>query len=94
LLSFSGVCSITYMMLNAVNFVSPGRSDKDIEAFWMDDIENTPIQETWIMAHVMAEAGIFSSVSQARKNGWNKPIPKGFWQERIGKKKILITILN
>jgi hypothetical protein len=77
-----------------INFVSPSRSDKEVQEFWMNDVENTVIQENWIMAHVMANAGVFSSVSQARKNGWNKPIPEGFSQERVGKRKTLITILN
>ena len=35
------------------------------------------IQPTWNMANVMKEAGLFSSTSDARKNGWNKPIEKG-----------------
>ena len=78
-----------------INFVHPSITDKDITLFGFDDdIENVLIQEHWLMAHIMVEAGLFSSVSNARKNGWNKPIPKGFWQKKVGKRKILISILN
>jgi len=46
------------------------------------------------MANVMHAAGLFPSAGQARKNGWNKPIPDG-WTDLIkGKLKREITILN
>ena len=47
-----------------------------------------------LLAHIMHKAGIFPSVSQARKNGWNKEIPLGFSEFTVGKKKILISIFN
>lgn len=47
-----------------------------------------------IMAHLIKETEVFPSVSQARKNGWNKPIPEGFSQFEVGKQKALVTILN
>lgn len=31
----------------------------------------------WTFAHLMAALGAFPSVSQARKNGWNREIPHG-----------------
>lgn len=32
------------------------------------------------MAHIVAKIGVFESISEARKNGWNKPVQKGeFW---------------
>ena len=80
------------MLSNELNFVHPSISDKDVELFGFDDIVS--IQEHWLMAHIMVEAGLFSSVSNARKNGWNIPIPKGFWQKKVGKRKVLISILN
>lgn len=42
------------------------------------------------MAHVMAKAGIFPSVSQARKNGWDRPIETG--EFTVTKKKIKIIV--
>jgi len=43
-----------------------------------------------LMAHVMAKVGIFPSVSQARKNGWDKPLVVGEWT--VTKKKIKIIV--
>ena len=42
-----------------------------------DDAILIEIQSTWNMANVMKESGLFSSTSEARKNGWNKPIVPG-----------------
>lgn len=42
-----------------------------------------PANET--MAHLMVQAGAFSSVTQARKNGWDKPIPAGWSEHKVGK---------
>ena len=80
--------------INEKDFVHPSITDKDIRLFGFDDAEIIPIQEHWLMAHIMVESGLFSSVSNARKNGWNIPIPKGFWQKKVGKRKVLISILN
>ena len=42
----------------------------------------------------MFKAGIFSSVSQARKNGWDKPVPLGFNFFTVGKLKKKVYVLN
>lgn len=80
------------------NFISPNTLNSDLELFFTaEDVQIDDfsiIKPHWIMAHIMVEAGIFKSVSQARKNGWNKPIPDGFWMKNVGKNKTLITILN
>ena len=44
------------------------------------------------LAHIMAKAGIFPSVGQARKNGWNKPLVEGEWS--VTKKKIRIKVIQ
>jgi len=71
-----------------MNFIDKNTTDSDKELFFgpiePDDTFIT-IEDHWIMAHVMHKAGIFPSVSQARKNGWNKPIPKGFNHLMVGK---------
>lgn len=54
------------------------------------EFELSAFKEGSLMAHVMAEAGIFPSVSQARKNGWDKPIKCGSWV--VGKKKIKVVV--
>lgn len=40
------------------------------------------------MAHIMHWAGSFSSVSDARRNGWDKPIPPG-WQQGFTPKQLM-----
>ena len=42
----------------------------------------------------MCWAGAFPSVSQARKNGWDRPVPFGFSEFKVGKRKRCIFILN
>jgi hypothetical protein len=42
------------------------------------------------MAHVMVDAGFFGSVSDARRNGWNKPVTKGL--HAVGKTKIVEVV--
>ena len=80
-------------MLNEVNFLSPKVSDKDRDSLGFDD-DNIMIEDHWIMAHVMHLAGVFPSVSIARKNGWNKPIPDGMSEFTVGKRKKKVWILN
>jgi hypothetical protein len=76
------------------DFVHSSISDGDLEMLGFDENINTLIEDHWTMAHIMHSAGIFTSVGQASKNGWNMPIPTGFWQKRIGKKKTLVSIFN
>lgn len=52
------------------------------------------IKEHCTIANIVNEAGIFDSVTQARKNGFNYEIPKGFSDRYLTKRKIRITILN
>lgn len=46
------------------------------------------------MAHLMHMAGCFPSITQAKKNGWDKPVQKGYQQIRFGKSRLMIYILN
>ena len=83
------------MMTNEVNFVHPNNSEKDVESFGFTNVPNCfHIEDNWIMAHIMHMAGVFPSVSIARKNGWNKPIPEGFSEFTVGKMKKKVWILN
>ncbi len=81
-------------MENERDFVHSSISDGDLEMLGFDENINTLVEDHWTMAHIMHSAGIFTSVGQASKNGWNMPIPTGFWQKRIGKKKTLVSIFN
>lgn len=70
-----------------MNFIEKNTSKNDLELFFGSDETFIIIQDHWTMANIMKEAGIFPSVTQARKNGWNKPIPEGFQEFIVGKKK-------
>ncbi len=82
-------------MSNEFNFIHPRVSDKDLELFgFMNEPNCFHIEDNWMMAHVMHVAGVFPSVSIARKNGWNKPIPDGFSEFTVGRRKKKVWILN
>ena len=57
-----------------------------------DVIEIESFQKT--IAQLLSHAKIFSSTSEAKRNGWDKPIPKGLSQFIIGKMKKKITIFD
>jgi len=82
------------------NFISGNVSEEDREIFFgpldSDDETFIEIQHSWCMAHILHSVGMFTSISQARKNGWDKPIPRGFTVIEVGKKakKQEIFILN
>lgn len=79
------------------NFIKSSQEDADKEMFFApvtEDDSFIQIDGNMNMAHIMVAAGIFPSMSQARNNGWNKPIPSGFTDFRAGKAKTRITILN
>jgi len=64
-------------------------SDKDKELFLgpiTPDDTFIIIESGWNMSHILFHSGVFKSISQARKNGWNKPIPEGFNIMTVGKK--------
>ena len=75
-------------MINERNFISPEVTEEDKDLFFgpLDGEEFTEIQDFWIMAHIMHESRVFRSVSDARRNGWNKPIPDGFSFFETGKR--------
>lgn len=60
-------------------FFGPQPEDEPEDVFIV-----VPAEATW--AHVLAGIGCFPSVSQARKNGWNKPVEDGFTSTfKVGK---------
>jgi hypothetical protein len=77
-----------------MNFISDNVTESDKAMFFGLDEDFIVIENGWIMAHVMHRAGIFKSVSQAKKNGWNRDIPSGFHKFIVGKNKKQIWTLN
>ena len=79
-----------------MNFIKLGTKESDLDLFFgplpkkpsdvTEDDTFHIIEDHWIMAHILHKAGTFPSVGQARKNGWNKPIPEGFTFITVGKK--------
>ena len=85
-------------MTNEFNFIGEKVSDEDAELllgpFEPTDGPVISFPESWTMAHIMHAAGIFKSVSEARKNGWNTPVANGFQHLVVTKRKINVFVLN
>ena len=85
-------------MSNEINFVAPEISGDDrslfLGPFEACDGPFIEIEPQWTMAHIMTGAGVFPSVGQARKNGWDKPIPAGYSEHTVGKRRVRIFILT
>ena len=82
-----------------INFIKTGTSQADIDLF-LSPVDNGQVTMVYnpfdklVLAHLMHRANLFSSVSEARRNGWDKPVPTGFSQYVVGQYRALITILN
>jgi hypothetical protein len=78
------------------NFVKKGVFDLPETDWWgFDPEDHIEIQEHWTMAHLAVEMGLFPSAGQARKNGWDGPIPHGYTEKRnMGKMKKSMYIHN
>lgn len=69
------------------NFVGPKTSTQDLlDLFNPEDIIHAIQPTDTTLAHLMFRGGFFSSISEARRNGWNKPIEHGWNMYKIGKK--------
>lgn len=71
--------------MKEVNFIGKKFSPGDEILFNDDDILHT-IADHEIMAHLVHRAGCFKSVGDAKRNGWNIPIPAGWSEFRVGNK--------
>lgn len=58
------------------------------------DIVWSSFQPHETMAHLLHRAGLFKSTGEARRNGWARPIPPGYSQFTVGKRKSAIFVLN
>ena len=85
------------MFINGKNFIK-NVNEKDKNLFFgpLDNETFIDIQSKWCRAHILHNVGIFKSITQAKKNGWDKPIPEGFTKLTVGKKakKQDVFILN
>lgn len=63
------------------NFIHPDHDENDLKLFNGEEV--ITIRPEWnSLAHLVAHTGFFSSIKEAKKNGWDKPIPPG-WNEFI-----------
>jgi len=78
------------------NFVRPGVFDlPEIFQWGFEKESSVEIQPQWTMAHLAVEMELFTSIGQAKKNGWGDPIPHGFTEKRnLGKMKKALFIHN
>lgn len=72
-----------------MNFVSedvtPVQIQQYLGGFEPEEIRVIIIEDWWTIAHCLVEAGVFKSVTQARKNGFGGRIPLGYSELRVGK---------
>lgn len=84
-------------MNNEIHFVSPAVSETDKDVFFgplTDTDVFLPIEPHYKLCNLMGLSGIFPSIGQARKNGWDLEIPKGYSEYTVGKLKKRIWVLN
>lgn len=78
--------------MNTFNFVGPKFDHATQRDLFLDDDVLTPFEEHETMAHLLVRTGKFPSVSQARKNGWDKPIETNWNGIRVGKAEKMVEI--
>jgi len=78
------------------NFVKKGVFNLPKTDWWGFEPETSiEIKPHWTMAHIAIEMELFPSLGQARKNGWDGPIPQGYTEKKgIGKMKKSMFIHN
>jgi hypothetical protein len=68
------------------NFVGKKTEPSDIPCFFdADEVLLDILENETNMAHLLARIGKFTSVKDAKRNGWDKPIPTGWSEFVIGR---------
>lgn len=67
-------------------FIGPKCEEWDKTALFKDeDVLLEILDSETSIAHLLARIGKFKSVKDAKRNGWDKPIPSGWSEFTIGK---------
>lgn len=82
--------------------IGEGVTSEDKRLFFADFDSKYPDNDEWFhfkemndYPQLLREISLFSSASEARRNGWDKPVEKGFtFPVKIGKFKHELTILK
>ena len=69
---------------------SPTQRDIDLIFLPTDKDTFVTLPESFQFPHLLKEIGAFKSNTQARKNGWDKPIPDGYTEIKVGRRYIYI----
>jgi len=73
-------------IVRSVNFIGPKFDPSVDNKLFLDDDTLTPIlDQDKTLAHLLARIGKFKSVGDAKRNGWDKPIPSGWVEFTVGK---------
>lgn len=82
------------------NYIHVRSCPRDIISLFCGHDEGDPLEpiawfdDGWTLAHVMKDAGIFPSVSQARKAGWDRDVEIGFREYTVGKRRLKVYTLK
>jgi hypothetical protein len=68
-------------------------NEKEVKIIF-DDENYIVLEKDATMADIVTMAQIYDSKSRAKKDGWNKPIPSGYSEKKIGKFQTMIYIWN
>lgn len=72
--------------MNEIIFAGGKWCDRDFELLLNEDDEiNFIDEEDKTIAHLLAKVKRFPSVKDAKRNGWDKPIPSGWSMFTIGR---------
>jgi hypothetical protein len=83
--------------MNEFNFIHEGTPEGDMDLFFgplSDEDEFITFGDGQKLAHLFTLAQCFSSAGQAKKAGWNRPVPRGYSEWTVGKRKVKVYILN
>lgn len=69
------------------NFIHLDLPASDIKLFFGENEKVDWFSDSNTLAHIVCRLNKFPSFTQARKNGWDRPIPPGFAEHKIGKTK-------
>lgn len=79
-------------MAGIFNIVGPKFDERDSQLFNDDDYLQPLLETDKTMAHLLVRLGKFNSIGEAKRNGWDKPIPSGWNEIIIGKNQNRIQI--
>lgn len=79
--------------LQGNNFVNINATPKDIECLFDEPVITIAV-DCLDWTDIAVACGFFPSKGQARKNGWNGPVPRGFGQRKFGNRGLGVWFFN